>query len=36
VELPKDAADAVTARLAGVSHELGVEVMLRRTEADVL
>jgi glycine cleavage system transcriptional repressor len=36
VELPKDAADAVSARLSEVSAELGVEVTLRRTEVDVL
>jgi glycine cleavage system transcriptional repressor len=36
VELPKDSADAVTARLREVSDELGVEVTLRRTEVDVL
>jgi glycine cleavage system transcriptional repressor len=36
VELPSDRAEAVTARLAEVSDDLGVEVTLRRTEADVL
>lgn len=36
VEVPKDAADAVAARLSEVSAELGVEVTLRRTEVDVL
>lgn len=36
VELPKDAADEVTERLAEVSERLGVEVTLRRTVADLL
>jgi glycine cleavage system transcriptional repressor len=36
VELPKDAAEAVGARLAEVSAELGVEVRLRSAEADLL
>ncbi|MCP2325824.1 glycine cleavage system transcriptional repressor [Hamadaea flava] len=36
VELPKDSTEAVAARLAEVSEELGVEVTLRRTEADLL
>lgn len=36
VELPKDAADGVSARLVEVSEQLGVDVTLRRTEADLL
>jgi glycine cleavage system transcriptional repressor len=36
VQLPKDSADAVAARLSEASAELGVEVTLRRTEVDVL
>ena len=36
VELPKDTADAVAARLSEVSDQLGIEVALRRTEADLL
>jgi glycine cleavage system transcriptional repressor len=36
VELPKDAAEEVGQRLAEVSERLGVEVTLRRAEADLL
>jgi glycine cleavage system transcriptional repressor len=36
VELPKDTADTVAARLTEVSHELHIDVTVRRTEADLL
>ena len=36
VELPKDVAEEVGAQLAEVSERLGVEVTLRRAEADLL
>jgi len=36
VELPKDSAEEVAARLAEVSESLGVDVTLRRSEADLL
>ncbi|NUT35522.1 MAG: ACT domain-containing protein [Hamadaea sp.] len=36
VELPKDTADGLAARLTEVSGELGVDVTLRRAEADLL